>query len=244
MYGVPYCTVAEGDTVIQVGATGLHHLGVSQPLIYSSLVGPEGHVFVVEPDPVGLDGLIQWTRLHRVPNVTVIDKAAWDKRGVEKFVYLIGHAGTNVQGDYYPRDVTEPARTPGTLVRERDTEVDTLDNIIREHGIRKVDHVNVTVNGTEHRVFQGLSETLASVKSVSFAYANRYTVNSPLLGFLESCGFDVLIKNAPVFLKQRQMLVGVAAPNIATLLPEMADRGYRARFEYSQETHLVDVIRT
>ena len=46
---VPYCTVREGDTVIQVGAAGLHYLGVSQPLIYSSLVGPR-------------DGSLSWTR--------------------------------------------------------------------------------------------------------------------------------------------------------------------------------------
>ena len=128
--------------------------------------------------------------------------------------------------------------------RERETDVDTLDNIILDHGIREVDHVNITVNGTEYRVLKGMSETLASVKSVSFVYSNRYTVESSILDLLESFGLDVLIKNAPVFLHQRQFLVGVAAPNIATLLPEMIDRAYTARFEYSQERRFIDVIRT
>lgn len=241
---VPYSTVAEGDTVIQVGSTTLHHIGLSQPLIYSSLVGAKGHVFVVEPDPVGLDGLIRYTNAHGVSNVRAIDKAAWNERGVENFVYHIGHGGTNVQADYYPHDVRKPPRTPGVLIRERDTEVDTLDNMIRDNGIRKVDHVNITVNGTEYKVLQGLRETLGSVKSVSFVYQNRYTVDSPILSFLESCGLEVLIKHAPVFPNQRQFLLGVAAPDIATLLPEMIDRAYTARFEYSQERRLIDVIRT
>ena len=240
---VPYSTVAEGDTVIQVGSTTLHHIGLSQPLIYSSLVGPKGHVFVVEPDPVGLDGLIRYTNASGVSNVRAIDKAAWNEKGVEKFVYHIGHGGTNVQADYYPHDVRKPSRTPGVLIRERDTEMDTLDNMIRDHVIKKVDHVNITVNGTEYKVLQGLKETLGSMKSVSFVYQNRYTVDSPILSFLESCGLEILIKHAPVFPNQGQFLVGVAAPDIAKLLPVMIDRAYKARFEYSQERRLIDVIR-
>ena len=69
-------------------------------------------------------------------------------------------------------------------------------------------------------------------------------MDSPILSFLESCGLEVLIKHAPVFPNQRQFLLGVAAPDIATLLPEMIDRAYTARFEYSQERRLIDVIRT
>ena len=65
-------------------------------------------------------------------------------------------------------------------------EMDTLDNMIRDHVIKKVDHVNITVNGTEYKVLQGLKETLGSMKSVSFVNKNRYTVDSPILSFLES----------------------------------------------------------
>ena len=128
-------------------------------------------------------------------------------------------------------------------MRERDTEVDTLDNIIRENGIGEVNHINITVNGTEYRVLQGLRETLGSLRSVSFVYSNRFTVESPILASLESGGFDVLIKNAPVSLGQRQFLVGMAAPNISQLLPEIVQKGYPARFEYSPESYHVEVIR-
>ena len=240
---VPYCTVREGDTVIQVGATGLHYLGISQPLIYSSLVGPRGRVFVLEPDPVGLHGLIKYINVQGVYNVNVIDKAAWDRKGTEKFTFFTGHPGTNVQSDYNRHNDANPSRTRQVLMHERDTEVDTLDNIVREHGIGEVNHVNITVNGTEHRVLQGLRETLGSLRSVSFVYQNGFTAESPILAFLESSGLNVLIKHAPVHVEQEQFLVGMAAPNIGELLPEMVERGYPARFEYLPESRRVEVIR-
>ena len=172
-----------------------------------------------------------------------IDTAAWDSEGVEQFTYFIGHAGTNVQSEYNPHNDEYPTKTPGVIMRERDTEVDTLDNIIRKQGIGKVDHINVTVNGTEYRVFQGMIKTLQSVKSVSFVYSNRYTVESPILEFLESQGLDVLIIHAPVSLRQKQFLVGIAAPKIANLLPHMVEESYEARFEYLREHSRVAVKR-
>ena len=192
---------------------------------------------------MSLDGLIKYINARGVYNINVIDKAAWDGRGTEKFTYFIGHPSTNVQSDYNRHNDANPPRTRGLLMRERDTEVDTLDNIVREHGIGEVNHVNITVNGTEHRVFQGLRETLGSLRSVSFVYQNWFTVESPILAVLESSGLEVLIKHAPVSVQQKQFLVGMAAPNIGDLLPEMVEKGYPARFEYLPESRRVEVIR-
>ena len=81
------------------------------------------------------------------------------------------------------------------------------------------------------------------MKSVSFVYSNRYTVESPILEFLESQGLDVLIIHAPVSLRQKQFLVGIAAPKIANLLPHMVEESYEARFEYLREHSRVAVKR-
>ena len=240
----PYCTVNEGDTVIQVGsASSLLLSGVSQPIIYSVLVGPRGNVFVVEPDSANVNALIDYINEYDLDNISVIYKGAWDRRGVERFTYYIGHPGTNVQSDHAPiREQQLSNRRKRVIVEERETEVDTLDNMIDEYRIGRVNHINITVNGTEFTVINGLTRNLDRVDSLSFVYSNPQTVETPLLEHLESKGFDIVIKHAPVFMKQKQFLVGVATKSREGVIGNMFKHSHEARFEYSLDKKTVSVI--
>ena len=238
---VPYCTVREGDTVIQVSAAEpLLGRGLSQPIIYSALVGPKGRVIVVEPDPVNLSGMIRYIRLNNISNITLVPKAAWDEKGTRPFTFILGGSTANVQSDYVGRR-SWPSDDPLRIVQERDTEVDTLDNIVSDHGVDTIGHVNLTVNGTEYHVLQGLTSSLSRVESISFVYQNINTVRSPILDHVESNGFDIVVKHAPVSMKQRQFLVAMATRKRTGILRTMFERGYDARFAYAPEQHVVQV---
>ncbi len=241
---VPYCTVSEGDTVIQVGAAAeLISVGLSQPLIYSALVGPTGHVYVIEPDPINLNGLVNYLAVNKVENITLIPKAAWDKTGQQRFTFYIGRgkSGANVATEF-----AKPHPNPkyqSVIVQERETEVDSLDNLIKEHRVSKVNHVNVTVNGTEYRVLRGMADSIDSIDSVSFVYQGEKRVNSPILEYLEGMGFDILIRHAPVSLSDAQFLVGLATRNMEGFVSELFDNGYEAKFAWSPQDRRIQVIR-
>ena len=235
---LPYCTVRNGDVVIQVGAAERTLWdGRSQPLIYSRLVGPRGHVYVVEPDPVNLNALVYYLWRFQVKNITLIDKAAWNQTGTQKFLYYLGATGSNRHKDYPP----ESPRGSNIIVQERETEVDTLDNLIVQHAIRRIDHVNITANAAEYQILQGLSNTLPNLRSVSFAYKFKAAVESPILEYLESMGFDVILRNVNHMAPGKQLLFGMAARKRDGLLATLFDKAYEAEFTYLADRQLVSV---
>ena len=231
---VPYCTVGEGHTIIQVGAAAATiPRGVSQVMIYAALVGPRGHVFAIEPDPVNLSELITYIRKHKISNVTLIDKAAWNEKGTKIFTYRLAQSSANVQSEFFRKVGKDPLE----IVQERETEVDTIANITGDYKIGTVNHVNVTVNGTEYEAIQGIAESLPNVGSISFAYQTEQTLNSPILEHLESQGFDIVVKHAPVSVKARQFLVGLATRKKDGVVHAMCQAGYDAKFEYIPRQH-------
>jgi FkbM family methyltransferase len=76
----PFQFIAPDSNVVQVGSTHFNiKLGVSQPLIMSSLVGPRGRVLVIEPHEVNVAPLEDFLRQYGVENTTVAKYAAWSR---------------------------------------------------------------------------------------------------------------------------------------------------------------------
>jgi FkbM family methyltransferase len=68
--------VHKGDVVYDIGANvGLH------TLLFSRLVGEDGHVFAFEPSPPTARKLAEHLRLNGVKNVTIIEKAVSRQEG-------------------------------------------------------------------------------------------------------------------------------------------------------------------
>ncbi len=68
--------VHKGDVVYDIGANvGLH------TLLFSRLVGEDGHVFAFEPSPPTARKLAEHLRLNKVKNVTIIEKAVSRQEG-------------------------------------------------------------------------------------------------------------------------------------------------------------------
>jgi hypothetical protein len=80
--------------------------------------------------------------------------------------------------------------------------------------------------------------------SLSFVYSNPQTVRTSLLEYLESNGFDIVMKHATGSTRQRQFLVGVAKKTKEGVILKMFNNSYKAHFEYSPDRQLVDLIST
>lgn len=233
----PYWPAKPGDTVIQVGAVpSLLKQGLSQPLIFSSIVGPSGRVIVIEPDPICLTSIKKYIDQNRITNITLISAAVWNVPGRQKFIFYRDNPGANVMSgatDTLQRHARKPQL--GRMPEEEEIDTRRLDEIIRSHGLGKIDHINVTVNGTEFQVIESLSGCIDRIGSISFVFQGKERVNSPILEFLESHGFEIVVQHAPATLAKKQFLCGTAVRQRDEIGQQLFDRGFEATFEYSSE---------
>jgi FkbM family methyltransferase len=166
-----------GDVVLDVGASiG----GVS--ISYSKMVGKDGVVIAVEPEPRSLSVLQKIIRENNLRNIKVIGKAAWNRKEILKFYLREGfgrHSLVYNSGEEF------------IMVK-----ADTLDNILSDVGIRKIDFVKIDVEGAELEVLEGMEEILNSVKKIIVAaYHERNEMKTfPRVSrFLKERGFKTLI---------------------------------------------------
>ena len=104
-----------------------------------------------------------------------------------------------------------------------EVEVDTLDNIIADHGLDDVSFINMTINGSEYPAIQGMTETLQKDVILSFPIQNILTIRSPILSELEEKGYNIRLKHAPVATHQKQFIVACAMKRSRQ---EILDDGY------------------
>lgn len=129
----------EGDTVLDIGAyVGMFSIKASRA------VGPTGKVVAIEPSPENYELLKQ--NCEGLDNVIPIKKAIWSSNGTERL--------------YYSRT---PAANSLVVAWANYIEVETitLDNLIDELGIGRVDFIKLDVEGAELAVLKGAKETMA-----------------------------------------------------------------------------------
>jgi len=135
-----------GNTVIDVGA----NLGWFT-LLSAGIVGPEGHVISVEPEPLNFSRLSRSVELNRFENVTTIQKALSDREGNATL-----HLSEGSTGDHSIKWDS----LGGRLGRSIEVRTATLDSISRAYNIRHVDLLKIDVEGLEPEVLLGAKELL------------------------------------------------------------------------------------
>lgn len=144
----------------------------------STLVGPGGRVFCVEPDPLNLEILRANLERNSCGNASVLPVAAWNERAtLSLFTPESGGAGSHVGG------------TDG----KREVEAIPLDQLVEG----TVDYLKVDCEGTDHMVIQGALGLFRSnprmFATVEF-FANRgvQTGHNPrdVLGIYEGLGLS------------------------------------------------------
>lgn len=147
----------KGDTVIDCGA----YIG-EFTLYASKAVGPSGKVIAFEPDPTIFKKLQANIRLNTAGNIILVNKGAWSKDGVLRFV------GDNIKGySFMFADKGEGAI---------DIPVVSLDGELDRLGVKKVDFIKMDVEGAELELIKGAERTLKE-QDVKIAVASYHVVD-------------------------------------------------------------------
>ena len=192
-FGVP-----QGGIVVDIGA----HIGIFT-IKAAKAAGEKGLVVAIEPEPSNIALLLNNIAVNEITNVIVVAKAASSYKGKPK-LYLShssgGHSLVNSLDNYI------------------EVETDSLDNIMSELGLPRVDFVKIDAEGSELEVLKGAEKLLAShdVK-LSIAAYHRLEDGMPefpqIRIFLEQRGFNISTKNSSFIYGSRTRV---------TIAPELA----------------------
>lgn len=183
----------KGDTVIDIGA-GIGTFTVRA----SSLVGEEGSVISIEPNPENYKLLLKNIKANRLQNVISINEACTNYNGTAKLF---------IPGDTLLSSLVHNRNHPSYVF----CKVERLDSLIRRLGIGKVDFLKIDVEGSELEVLEGALETLSSNQlriTLEVHPPNEHRV----VRFLGERGFSVKSSNRNI----------IYASNINTDRPRLA----------------------
>lgn len=135
-----YFNPKPGDIVIDVGA----HVG-KYTIPSSKLVGNAGLVISIEASPKNYTTLLENISINKVTNVVPINLAAGNEIG-EGFIY-----GWDDLYSLHKKFDSE-TRVP--------VKISTIDSILQNHNITRVDWVKIDVEGAEIEVLEGMKNTI------------------------------------------------------------------------------------
>lgn len=141
--------VPPGGVMVDVGAAGGAHA-----IAAARAAGPGGRVLAVEPRPGSAAVLRGWGRLLRLRQLTVLPLGLADEPGtLDLRTPLVPTRSHAAGGD----DGTRLARLPAI---RRQLPVTTLDIVVTDHDLVRLDLLKVDVEGGEARVLTGGRETI------------------------------------------------------------------------------------
>jgi FkbM family methyltransferase len=171
-----------GMTVLDIGA---HHGFYT--LLASRKVGPEGKVLAIEASPRERARLLLHLRLNRCKNVQVEGSGVGETEGNGELHLVLGsQTGCNS----LRKPIVSQPTVPVPIHIER------LDDVLRKHGITKVDFVKIDVEGGELPALKGAPQLLTNrprpvilaevqdSRTKPWGYAAR-----DIVGYLASAGY-------------------------------------------------------
>jgi len=166
-----YFSVEEGDVVLDVGA--------ADGAFTTIAARKAGLVISIEPEPNFVTVLNN--KFTGLSNVVIINKAAFNQKRVLPF-YPNGYASSLISGSHCCIEV----------------QADTLDNIVRELGIQRVDFVKMDIEGSEVEALLGAESVLRMARKVVVAayHHNRADINPTypwVEAFLHGKGFHTKV---------------------------------------------------
>lgn len=183
----PYCLIDQGKvkTTVQIGAPRDTLRAGRSRAAYFSLFNKGGGTIVIEPDPaskLAFEGLTQKGKLR---DLRFYESGAWSEKKDVKLYVNPSHPATNfTEGtvDYGDRnlDEYEVVHVP----------CDTVDNILTNLDVDKVDLISMTTNGAEVEILQGMRDTLA--KGVTYICVAKHDHLKGYTDFLESLDYRLL----------------------------------------------------
>ncbi|MDJ0916053.1 MAG: FkbM family methyltransferase [Desulfobacterales bacterium] len=151
-YGIyAKCYPGKNDgVVIDCGA----HIG-NCAILFSRLVGPKGLVVCLEPFEASYQVLLERIDRFNLGNVVAINKGLWNEAGVfslETFEETISCRLKGEQAKPIPND------------NEVKIECTTIDTLVKELKLTKIDFIKMDIEGAEIEALQGARKTLAELR--------------------------------------------------------------------------------
>lgn len=144
--------VNRGDCVLQVGTPSPETI-----CHYLELVGLTGRVIVVEPEENNFNRLAADPVIARAQNATLVRRAAWSRRECLALTVSKSEVDHKVE---VPDIVHDNDYVPDNYVGTQMVQADTVDNILDELGLDRVDYAEIHVNGAELEVLRGMTKAL------------------------------------------------------------------------------------
>jgi len=151
-----------GETAIDVGANAGWHT-----LLMARLVGPNGRVLAVEPNPSVREHLRRNIAINRVGQVEVIELALGEAEGTLSFVAPDAEHPASASGQIVADDAATPeaSRVPAS----------TLDSLAAERRLERLDLVRIDAEGFEWPMLQGAQTTIARFRPyIIFEFDQAY----------------------------------------------------------------------
>lgn len=140
-------TPRKGDVVVDIGA----NIGVVT-VRSARIVGQGGRVVAIEPEINNVRLLQKNIVANNLSNVTIVGKGAWSHKGN----LSLNVSSCGLEHSFY----SDNNFLAGKSRNHEQVNVDTLDNILYELDIKKVDIIKLDVEGSEIEVIKGMNNTL------------------------------------------------------------------------------------
>jgi len=225
----PYSFIKPGDKVVTVGVhDGFIDMGLSSLFIASAIVGPQGHVWAIDPDERNIEAIESFAAANGVANVTAIRTGVWSERTSLEFVFFRDFSSSNEVRSVFEASRRACRELWGDERIERETytrnvDVDTLDHIVSGHIGESIDFLNLTINGAEAEALAG-AEMLLRTERITVAFPVQ-KLSDPLYDQLRSFRFNFALADAPTKAWDRRQFLYACG----TRLPEadLLERGFR-----------------
>lgn len=120
-------------------------------VMMSNNLGGNGEVIAIEPHPENFRTLERNIDLNRCKNVVALNLACWNKKTELK---LFSHEDQPL--------LASAVKPSENYIK---TQADTLDNIIKDLGVKKIDLIKIDVEGAEQQVLEGMKNILKKKKA-------------------------------------------------------------------------------
>jgi len=150
----------EGMTCLDIGANIGYYV-----LLENKFIGKQGKIIAIEPSPINFKYLQKNIKLQNAKNIQAFNIAAGDSEG--KLRFLVYENASN-SGMIIPDG--EEQKWPGEVIQ---VPVKTIDNLIAENNITKLDFVRMDVEGYEYHIFEGMKETLKKSKPLIYIEVHK-----------------------------------------------------------------------
>jgi len=138
--------ISKGDVFIDVGA----HIG-KYTFVVAKRVAPTGKVIAIEPNPLVFKALVNGIRQNKLTNVIPLNIAVSDKNAIVKL--------------YVKRSSTlSSIKEPDYSIKIISVISKSIDSIVQELNLNKVDWVKIDAEGAEVDILKGMTNTLTKFR--------------------------------------------------------------------------------